>query len=320
MRGSGRMWQLGEGRELFIIFLRNLLLKIVTFGIYHFWAKTRVRRYLWSHAAFDGERFEYSGKGKELFLGFLKAMVFLVPLALLVSFVSSPLGERYPALGALTGLLFILGALLLTGVASYSARRYLLSRTRWRAIRFGQSGSAFAYAGKMLGHGLFVLITLGLYWPYLRNRLLAYKINHTWFGSEQFAYDGRGRGLLGRFALTYLLTIPTLGLIWFWYLAAEARYVAEHLRLREMRFKLDYTGRQLFWLRFSNLLMVTFTLGVAYPWVILRNFGFLFDHLTLAGEPDYAAIAQSAEAVPRSGEGLGEIFGVSGRILGLGRI
>ena len=49
----------GNGGELFIIFLINILLKVVTLGIYHFWAKTRVRRYLWSQTSFEDERFEH---------------------------------------------------------------------------------------------------------------------------------------------------------------------------------------------------------------------------------------------------------------------
>ncbi|RFA27198.1 hypothetical protein CAI21_15230 [Alkalilimnicola ehrlichii] len=67
---GGRVAHHGSGAELFVIYLVNLLLKVITLGIYHFWAVTRVRRYLWAQTSFDGERFEYTGTGRQLFLGF----------------------------------------------------------------------------------------------------------------------------------------------------------------------------------------------------------------------------------------------------------
>ena len=67
----------GEVFDLFGIYMVNLLLTIVTLGIYRFWAKTRIRRYLWSHTEFLGDRFEYTGTGKELLIGFLIVFTFL---------------------------------------------------------------------------------------------------------------------------------------------------------------------------------------------------------------------------------------------------
>ena len=59
---------------------------------------------------------------------------------------------------------------------------------------------------------------------------------------------------------------------------------------------------------------------MGYPWTILRNFRFLFTHLEIRGDLNYPGILQSQEEAPRSGEGLTEIFGMSGSFLGLGRI
>ncbi len=59
----------GKGGELFGIYLVNALLSIVTLNVYYFWGKTKLRRYLWSHTQFMGDRFEYLGTGKELFKG-----------------------------------------------------------------------------------------------------------------------------------------------------------------------------------------------------------------------------------------------------------
>ncbi len=56
----------GSAGTLFGIQLINLLLTIVTLGIYSFWGKTKVRGYLWSQTEFEGDRFAYHGTGKEV--------------------------------------------------------------------------------------------------------------------------------------------------------------------------------------------------------------------------------------------------------------
>ena len=39
----------------------NALLSLATLGVYSFWGRTRVRRYLWGTTSFRAEPFEYSG-------------------------------------------------------------------------------------------------------------------------------------------------------------------------------------------------------------------------------------------------------------------
>ncbi|MFC1491690.1 YjgN family protein [Nitrospinota bacterium] len=315
-----RMHHHGQLGDLFLIHVINILLKWVTLNIYHFWGKTRIREYLWSHQGFEGDRFEYTGRGKELFIGFLKAALAMVALIILAAFLYGRVGPSMNPSFVLATLVIFATAQFLMALAGYSARGYLLTRTRWRSIRFFQTGSPPEYAVQAVGHGLLVILTLGLYWPFRRHVLLRYKINNTWFGTEKFAYGGTGKDLFGFFVLSYLLTIPTLGLIWFWYLARDAAYVASRTRLGALRFTLGYTGGQLLWLRLSNFVLSIVTLGLGYPWVTLRNVRFLFEHLRLQGELDYERILQRQEEMPRSGEGLAEIFGVSGTFLGLGRI
>ena len=67
----------GDGKALFFLALRTGLLTFFTLGIYRFWAKTRIRRFIWSSTRLDGSRFEYTGTGLEKFLGFLMAVVIL---------------------------------------------------------------------------------------------------------------------------------------------------------------------------------------------------------------------------------------------------
>lgn len=52
----------GKISELYRIFALNVLFKILTLGIFRFWAITRYRRYIWSRMQFQGERFEYTDR------------------------------------------------------------------------------------------------------------------------------------------------------------------------------------------------------------------------------------------------------------------
>ena len=84
----------GRLRKLIPIVLRNILLSIITLGIYRFWGKTKIRRYLWSQVSFRGEPLEYTGTGTELFLGFLVVMLILIPVLLLNSFLQIALQSK----------------------------------------------------------------------------------------------------------------------------------------------------------------------------------------------------------------------------------
>ena len=150
------------------------------------------------------------------------------------------------------GVAFSLALYLLAGIGAYSARRYLLSHTCWRSIRFGQSGSSGAYAKKLLFSQLLSVFTLGLSTPFRRNYLTSYQLNNTWFGSERLIYDGKGRDLFACFLMAYLLLIPTLGLSWFWYKAEEYRYMAAHTQLQGARFAVTISARQLMRLTLGN--------------------------------------------------------------------
>jgi uncharacterized membrane protein YjgN (DUF898 family) len=120
----------------------NFALTIVTLGIYGFWGRTEVRKRVWSSVRLAGEPLEYTGTGKELFLGFLFVLgVVFVPLFLLgvgSQFLPKPLS--YIVQAALYGIGFYL-----VGVAMYRARRYRLSRTNWRGIRGALVGNSWGY-------------------------------------------------------------------------------------------------------------------------------------------------------------------------------
>ncbi len=190
----GRSW------PLFRIFIVNLILTILTLGFYRFWGKTRIRRYLWSHTAFEDERLEYTGTAKQLFFGFLIA-VFLV----LIPLFGGVEGWRNyqeiddPENMGLSDSVEFAAVVYLVPVALYRTRRYRLSRSQWRGIRATQTGSSWLYGVMSLGFYVLTVLTLGLAWPFCSTRLMAYKINNTWLGGSRFSFTAKAAPLYPRF-------------------------------------------------------------------------------------------------------------------------
>ena len=61
---------------------RGAGLELVTLGFYRFWLVTDIRRHLWSNTVIDGDAAEYTGRGRELLIGFLIALAILMPIYL----------------------------------------------------------------------------------------------------------------------------------------------------------------------------------------------------------------------------------------------
>lgn len=75
-----RLYFYGAGGTLFGIHVVNVLLTLLTLGVYHFWARARVRRYLWGQTELLGDRFAYHGTGPEVARGWLRALLIFGPL------------------------------------------------------------------------------------------------------------------------------------------------------------------------------------------------------------------------------------------------
>ncbi len=176
----------GEG-DFVRLAARGALLQFVTFGFYRFWLNTEVRRHLWTHTSADGDRLEYTGSGRELLVGFLFALAILVPVYLAYFLIGVEV-ERFQAFGSVPLALF---TLFFGQFAIYRARRYRLTRTVWRGVRFWMQGSGWAYAARSFGWLLLVILTLGLAWPWRAASLERYKMRHTFYGDLGGAFDAR---------------------------------------------------------------------------------------------------------------------------------
>lgn len=138
------------------------LLNIITLTLWRFWGKTEVRRRIWRDVQVNGDAFEYTGRGVELFIGFILALAVLGLPFLVVVFGAQLLD---PVITLLI-LLPLYGVMFwLWGFGLFTAYRYLASRTTWRGIRFQLKGSAVRYANRFLTYVVLNGVTLGWFKP-----------------------------------------------------------------------------------------------------------------------------------------------------------
>jgi uncharacterized membrane protein YjgN (DUF898 family) len=178
----------GDRGEFRRLVTRGALLELVTVGFYRFWLTTDIRRHLWSNTSIDGDAAEYTGRARELLIGFLIALAIIVPIYL-AYFVVSLEAERIRAFASfpLLAFFYVFGQF-----AIYRARRYRLTRTVWRGVRFWMDGSGWVYALRASLWGILVGLTLGLLLPWREASLERYKMRHSFYGDLQGSFEGRG--------------------------------------------------------------------------------------------------------------------------------
>ena len=197
---------LGDERAFWRLLIRGAFLLLVTLGIYRFWLATDVRRFLWSNTEIAGDGLEYIGTARELLLGFLIAIALLVPLN--VVFFLSAFGSGW--LSQMSGLLALIVLALLGQYAVYRARRYRLTRTVYRGIRFHQTGSAWRYAICAIFWWAMIAVTVGLAYPFAQASLERFKLRNTYYGDLQGRFVGSGTRLFFRGVLLWIVVVVPL--------------------------------------------------------------------------------------------------------------
>lgn len=199
----------GTGAEYFRIWVVNLLLTIVTVGVYSAWAKVRRLQYFCRNTRFDGAVFDYHGSPKAILKGRILALALII--AYKVSFEISGIAAMVVVL--------ILAAIMPWLLAR--AFRFKLANTSYRGVHFRFQGTvAEAYRTLILFPvvltltGLFVwslvasyskspsismiitlvllvLVVMGGTVPLAHHLLKRYQHDNAYFGQMPFFYYGR---------------------------------------------------------------------------------------------------------------------------------
>lgn len=295
----------GKGHSLFGIFVVNTLLTLLTLGVYYFWGRAKIRRYMHGQTALHDSRFSNTTKGGELCVGWVKAVLLIVTITVLAevpSFFWENMTHEWITLIAFYGL-FIFVFLPMAIVGSW---RFRLSRTSWRGIRLSFRGRAKTFFKLYYVGVLKTLFTLGFYYPYFETKMRRFMTKDTRFGTGRFDFSGRGRDLFAPFAMCVLLSPFTLFLCWAWYSARKTRYYWSRTTLEGIPFLSTVSASRLLSLKVGNFILLFFSLGLAWPWVAVRNSKFWCAHLALGGQPDFSRVAQDFSDAGTTGEGMSD--------------
>ena len=312
----------GRGGEYFKIWIVNILLTILTLGIYSAWAKVRTKRYFYGNTRLDGAAFEYLANPVAILKGRLIAFALFAAYALANNFL--------PLLAAI--LSFALMPLIpWLVVRSLAFRAY---NSAYRNVRFGFTGTYGGAAKAFLLWPLLGALTLGLLAPWAFYRQNRFRIENSRYGTTGFSFDAPVRdyyvaflgvvGLVvvgfGISALMLFLGIapPLVGpvvtvaayLLAFAYFTVKINNVNyNHTLLAEHGLAAEYELRSYALLLLTNTLGVALTLGLFYPWAKVRNARYAAAHMQLlpAGSLEHFSAAEQGE-VSAAGLEIGEVF------------
>jgi uncharacterized membrane protein YjgN (DUF898 family) len=137
-------------------------------------------------------------------IGFLVALAILMPVYIAYTLLGLE-AERIQAFASVPMFSFIY---VFTQFALYRARRYRLSRTVWRGVRFWMNGSGWSYAWRASLWALAVMFSLGLALPWRAAALERFKMKHTHYGNLRGEFVGTGGDFFKRAWWLWLLCWP----------------------------------------------------------------------------------------------------------------
>lgn len=281
----------GNGSDFFGVIIVNWLLTIITIGLYYPWAKAKKLQYLYGQTSLNDDRFAFHGTGKEMFKGFIKAIILfggLYGILLLLAYL------QHPFIGLL---LFYSCFLAVLPIAIHGSYKYRMSRTSWRGIRFGYRGDRSELMKSFIQWVLLTIFTFGIYGAWMSINLRKYLLGNVRFGDIDFEYKGDGADYFVLNLKGYFLTIFTLGIYMFWWQKDLFDYYINNLSLHkgddQINLKSRVTGGEFFSLAIVNILIIIFTLGLGYAWVVARTMKYILSAIELEGTIDLNTINQT---------------------------
>jgi uncharacterized membrane protein YjgN (DUF898 family) len=311
----------GVGSEFFKIWIVNIMLTIITLGIYSAWATVRTNRYFYANTYLDSESFRYLADPITILKGRLIAVA-----GFIFYFVASNL---FPVVGVLLAiaLLFALPFFVIRSIA-FSNRM-----TAYRNVQFrfkGTYGGAFMalLVWPMLG-----VLTLGILYPLALLKANQFVVSNCAYGATPFSFEAKtwdyGKVFLlfvGMLAATAAITfavastvselasgiVAALGYIlalgYITVSLINIYYNATSLGPHLLSAHLETVGYLKIFV--SNAILTVLTLGLYLPFAQVRMSNYRASHTTFLAEgslSDFAAAEQ--QQFSALGDQLGEVFG-----------
>lgn len=300
----------GNAKEWFGIWIVNLLLSIITIGIYSAWAKVRAKKYFYGNTFVDGRNFDYHATGGQILKGRLIVIAAIIVFQIIVTIA--------PVLGLILALgLIVLFPWLITRAMMFNARMSSFSNVRFNFVgTYGRAAMVY------LLYPILCALTLYTTFPILDRTVKRFAIDNHRLGTARFQmdaplgtfYKAAGLALLWVIAvmvaasltigsamfltpdvlanlehdpsavISIMLTFYAVFFIGF----IPAAFIYQALTRNAIyngttltgghTLRSDVSPTQLFWIALSNMIVVVLTLGLMLPWAQVRMARYLAAH------------------------------------------
>lgn len=306
----------GTGGEYFVIWIVNIALTLVTFGVYSAWAKVRTLRWFYGHTLLDNQAFSYLATPIQILRGRL------IALAAIVAYYTTSFFAPKLAIVLLV-LFFVFLPWIVVNSLRFHARQ-----SAYRGLRFDFTGSIGEAAVIFLLLPLLALPTLGLILPYMAYRQVRFIAANTVYGQTAARYDGTHKSFWSMYLLSFALILLPLAIMAFGgyqaymiqaaglpretaaatagtymiggvvvlYLmipvvsaliqARTANLLYNGTAIGPVGFASSQRALDLIWIYLSNLVMIALTVGLFIPWAKVRLARYRAGRLAVNGPQD----------------------------------
>lgn len=305
----------GNGKEYFKIWIVNIILTVITLGLYAPWAKVRNKQYFYGNTWLDESSFSYLANPTQILKGRIIAVIFFVIFSLASNF--------NPIMG-------VIMALLLLTVFPWVIVRALDFNARYscyRNVTLRFKGKTPEAAKVFILFPFLALLTLGVLGPYAYYRQQRFLLENHQFGTTPFTFHAGAKNYYKLAGFMILGVFITLGLamvtgpaapllIMLSYFAIFAYFVVSTTNLRFSNTNIGAQGflatlelKGFSLLLITNTLGIVFTLGLFYPWAAVRTARYKAEHMQLIADGDLNTfVAAEEEQVNALAEEVSEVF------------
>ncbi|MEM9583917.1 MAG: YjgN family protein [Pseudomonadota bacterium] len=240
----------GKAGEWFGIWIVNILLTIITIGIYSAWAKVRTKKYFFNHTFVAGRNFDYHATGKQILIGRLIFIGGYLVFFFLLSALPFLAIILVPALFFLIPWLIVKSLMFNARVSSFSNVRFNFTGGVGRAfvVMFLMPLAAYLVIGVLAGFAVYMgaeqgsfavtgllgglaLVAMFMALPIIDRAIRQYSVNNHWLGSAGFSLDITlkpfTRALF--FAVAWVFAVAIAGLLLAGVIASSSPFAFDNL-------------------------------------------------------------------------------------------
>lgn len=300
----------GNASEYFGIWIVNILLTIVTIGLYAPWAKVRRLRYFYGNTEFIQRRFDFTGIPRRILIGRLIALGIYIGIGIL---------PEYSLTASVIGFIMI-----------YIAVPWLVRATlRFKARNSKLGNSRFYFSGhNKEAYWIFIqcicitVFTLGLFFPVTIWMFKRYFLDHLYVGQLKFKLRADWSAYMGAMyypilaficflsstaillfmfsrilmhldptdILWIILSIYMIGLAFIWPLMSARIFITtwNNTALSQSEFQTSCNQWRYAWIMLTNWIVKIISLGFMSPWAAVRLYKYQAESLSLnlKNDPD----------------------------------